>query len=132
MGNQPVPARERSRHHARPAAGGLDWLGQPLADHHLRLNGGVLLYFRAYDRQGYRAECPWALVLTWVSIIGMSAVYLLTNLSTTPSLVVETEDSSVAQALSHRIVMQACEDNVRGDREGRTSAPARPAGICCA
>ncbi|ORA57275.1 hypothetical protein [Mycobacteroides franklinii] len=32
----------------------------------------------------------WALVITWVSIIGMSAVYLLTNLSTTPSLVVET------------------------------------------
>ncbi|GLE59585.1 hypothetical protein NJBCHELONAE_48980 [Mycobacteroides chelonae] len=32
----------------------------------------------------------WALVLTWVSIIGMCVVYLLTNLSTTPSLVVET------------------------------------------
>ncbi|SKM40404.1 Uncharacterised protein [Mycobacteroides abscessus subsp. massiliense] len=32
----------------------------------------------------------WALVITWASIIGMSAVYLITNLSTTPSLVVET------------------------------------------
>ncbi|WP_078363061.1 hypothetical protein [Mycobacteroides chelonae] len=32
----------------------------------------------------------WALVITWVSIIGMCAVYLITNLSTTPSLVVET------------------------------------------
>lgn len=32
----------------------------------------------------------WALVITWTSIIGMCAVYLITNLSTTPSLVVET------------------------------------------
>lgn len=32
----------------------------------------------------------WALVITWASIIGMTAVYLITNLSTTPSLVVET------------------------------------------
>ena len=32
----------------------------------------------------------WALTITWASIMGMCAVYLTTNLSTTPSLVVET------------------------------------------
>lgn len=32
----------------------------------------------------------WPLVFTWVSIVGMCAIYPITNLSTTPSLVVET------------------------------------------